>query len=324
MPKFEDLVSDVRAQGLLRRSYGHYVLLSLFLAFGFLVSLYLIVATDSWWVQALNGLLFAFLTVQAGMLGHDLSHNQVFASERLNQVLGSLVWSLGCGLSQERWYEKHNTHHVFVNHDGHDPDLDIPFIFNSSQTVSGSSTLARLFRPYQHVLFFVLVPAVFLSYIYFSFKYALVESRGSGYVEALLMVVHFAGLLGLVFWALPPGVAILFLVVVSIGAGYYMGFAFAPNHKGMKVVASDDAATWIEQIILTRNIYPSVFHFYLWGGLNYQIEHHLFPYASRFVYGRMQPIVKAYCIREGIAYHETTWSGSVREIYRGLKVNSGH
>lgn len=324
MPKFEDLTNDVRTQGLLRRTYGRYAIHGILLTLGFLASFGLLIVTDLWWVQALNGLLFAFLTVQAGMLGHDLSHNQVFASARLNKRLGSLVWSLGCGLSQERWYEKHNTHHLFVNHDGHDPDLDIPFVFNAGQIVSGSSTLARLFRPYQHVLFFVLVPAVFLSYVYFSFKYALVASRGSGYVEAFLMVVHFAGLLGLVFWALPLTVAALFLVVVSVGAGYYMGFAFAPNHKGMNVVASESAATWIEQITLTRNIYPSSFHFYLWGGLNYQIEHHLFPYASRFMYPKMQPLVKAYCVREGIVYHETTWFGSIREIYRGLKDNSGH
>ena len=61
---------------------------------------------------------------------------------------------------------------------------------------------------------------------------------------------------------------------------------------------------------------------WLVGGLNFQIEHHLFPGVPRYQYPEIQKMVKKFCTENGIRYHETTWIGSMQEIYTALKTEA--
>jgi len=128
-PDFKILDARVREAGLYERTYGKYLLCFVLIMAGIFGSLYIMTLSDSLYVQIPNAVLFAFVLVQGAMLGHDLSHSQVFKSNANNLSIGIIIWGLVGGLSERGWYEKHNAHHKHVNHEGMDPDLDIPFIF---------------------------------------------------------------------------------------------------------------------------------------------------------------------------------------------------
>jgi fatty acid desaturase len=284
--------------------------------------MYVVVYTDSLLVQIINSAFFSFAIVQGGMLGHDLSHNQVFSSKSYNKYLSKVVWALIGGMSESLWRKEHNAHHEHVNQEGHDPDLNIPFFFSPNQTHDGH-VISPFITRYQHVIFFVIVPIVYVRKVFRSWL-LLPEKEVSIYLGELAMVVaHFSVLAYILLTSLPPLVWMVFGVVHMLTAGLYMGMIFAPNHKGEEVLSPEAEVTWLHQITSTRNLTHSFFTFHFFGGLSLQIEHHLFPNMSRYQYPKAQKIVKAYCSEYGITYHETSWWGSMKEIYASLKHESG-
>jgi len=116
--------------------------------------------------------------------------------------------------------------------------------------------------------------------------------RGS---EALLLVLHAGGYLGLVV-VLSPLRALVFVLVQQGLFGLYLGSSFAPNHKGMHILSADDDTDFLRrQVKTSRNVRGTWLVDVLLGGLNYQIEHHLFPSMPRIALRRTRPIIRAYC-----------------------------
>lgn len=319
---FDELASQVKDSGLYKKTYLHYAVYFILVTLGILLSFYWLTVSDSFFMQILNGFFFAFVLVQAGMLGHDFSHQQVFKSRKLNHIGGMLLWGLYCGLSEGGWYDKHNAHHKYVNHDGLDPDLGIPFIFSEVQNGKKGAFVKKFIQPYQHILFFIVLPFVYPNFVLWSFKRILTSISLVNTIELFLIIVHFIIFFGVPFTFLPIHVAIGFLATVMLVGGAYMGIIFAPNHKGEEVVESNEPATWLQQITLTRNLNPSWISFHFFGGLDLQVEHHLFPGVSRYNYPKIHKIVKAYCVAHNIRYYEVSWLQSMKEIYVSLKTNS--
>jgi fatty acid desaturase len=101
--------------------------------------------------------------------------------------------------------------------------------------------------------------------------------------------------------------------------GLYLGCCFAPNHKGMPMLEEGKEPDYLRRQVLTsRNVRGSRVVDFLMGGLNYQIEHHLFPSMPRPNLRRAQPLVRAFCAEPGISYRESSVFGSYREALRHL------
>jgi fatty acid desaturase len=137
-------------------------------------------------------------------------------------------------------------------------------------------------------------------------------------VEIFFMLVHFVLLFGFSIIFLPLAVAMAFQLVVFLTMGVYMGLIFAPNHKGEDMLEAEAAYNWVHQITLTRNIKPGLFTSYFLGGLEHQIEHHLFPTMPRYRYEDARVLVRNFCQEQNIPYHETTWLESLRQIHYSL------
>lgn len=316
---FISFKNKLEHQGYFERNYLYYISLSSVLVAALGLSVYLLIVSDSIIVQLFNAVLLGVVMVQIGMLGHDLSHNQVFNSRPLNNIFATLLWGVGVGLSESKWYVNHNQHHKEVNHSEHDPDLEIPFIFQDEQVAFKQQHYVSL-RKYQHILFFIVLPVVYPIYILRSVVHNLQTLDTNAYFELLLMLLHYVLFFGLVFKYLPLYSGLMFVFVLSIVCGYYMAFVFAPNHKGMEMVAEGETVKWWHQVVCTRNLYPHWFVFHISGGLNFQIEHHLFPNMPRGNYPRVAPLVEEFCKQHQLPYYQTSWFESVAEIYRSLKV----
>lgn len=319
---FDSLRAEVATAGLFRRTYVYYSIYGLLIVLATACSLWLITSTQNPYVQFFNAIFLGACFVQAGMIGHDLSHNEVFKSRRLNKFFSTITWGLLAAASESRWYMWHNTHHEHVNRVNHDPDLDIPFLFSSKQLKDRSAFVKKNILPYQHILFFLSLPVVYLGIHRDSVVYIFLHPSWKTTVELILIVVHFVVLLFLLFAFLPWQIAVMFFVVHALAGGLYMGLAFAPNHKGENITGEDEEVTWLNQITSTRDLRPNWFSFHFFGGLNFQIEHHLFPEMPRMHYWKANKIVKAFCARNNIQFNETTFFGSMREIYVALKRES--
>ncbi|MDC1205418.1 acyl-CoA desaturase [Candidatus Pacebacteria bacterium] len=315
---YVELEQQLIDMGYFKRSYGYYALLAVSIVCGAILSIYILFATDNLLIQLCNAIFLAFVMLQGGVLAHDFSHSQVFENKNINRTCAIFAFNLVLGLSEGNWNHTHNAHHKYVNRSEYDPDLAMPFIFGEEQVEFKKHMYASL-RPYQHFLFFIVLPFVYPIYIIRSLEHVLSDIHWLALLELSLMVIHYVVFFGLIFFALPLMSAFIFSTVWSLIAGMYMALVFAPNHKGMPMVAENQEVEWWHQIVCTRNLYPYTILFHMMGGLNYQIEHHLFPTMPRSNYPKVSPIVKKFCNRHNLTYHETTWTRSMKDIYSSLK-----
>ena len=149
---------------------------------------------------------------------------------------------------------------------------------------------------------------------------SIVRGRGrANAVEGLLLLVHVAGYVTALLLVLPPVQAVAFALVQQGLFGLYLGCSFAPNHKGMPTLTEADELDFFRRQMLTsRNVRGSRFVDFLLGGLNYQIEHHLFPNMPRPNLRHAQPLVREFCRQHDLPYTEATLVGSYTEALRHL------
>ena len=107
--------------------------------------------------------------------------------------------------------------------------------------------------------------------------------------------------------------------------GILTGACFVLNHNGMPVYTQEEALEksdfFRNQILTGRNVKASHFVNWFTGGLNFQIEHHIWPTMPRHNLHIVAPVVKAICKKHGVAYHETGFiSGLVEVVERLVRV----
>jgi len=270
---------------------------------------------DSAGLQVINAVLFAFVFTQIGFLGHDAGHHQVFRSARSNDWLGLICGNLLLGLSHGWWVDKHNRHHGHPNDPELDPDVEVPVLAFSEKQARSKRGLSQHIVKYQAYLFFPLLMLEAIVLRFDSIRYLVEKKPRRALVEFLLVVGHFIWYFGLVFYFLPIGLGVLFVIVHQAVFGLYLGSVFAPNHKGMPMIGEEARLDFLHQQVLTaRNVRGHALTDFFYGGLNYQIEHHLFPRLSRNKLKQAQAITRSYCADHSIPYHETGWLQSYREI----------
>jgi fatty acid desaturase len=317
---FADLMRQVKTAGLLERRRGYYLTKIAVTGALFVAAWTVFVALgDSWWQLAVAAVL-AFVFTQIGFIGHDAGHRQIFRSKRANYLVGLVHGNLAIGLSYGWWVDKHNRHHAHPNTEDKDPDIDIGALaFTAEQAYAKRGRVARFIARRQRYLF---LPLLMLEAVqlHVSSVHA-VAGRGLRHRtwEALFLGLHAAGYLAAVLLVLPPVKAVVFVVVQQALFGLYLGCSFAPNHKGMPMLAADDRTDFLRRQVLTaRNVRGYWLVDFALGGLNYQIEHHLFPSMPRPNLRRSQPIVREFCRQHGVAYCETTLLRSYAQALQHL------
>ena len=313
--EYAELKAQVKQAGLLDKQVPYYIGVAGFLLALMGLSIYVAATLDLLWVQVLNGAFMAVVFAQLGFYAHDAGHLQIFRSPHRN-YLAMLGVGFLMGLSPSWWLDKHNNHHVNPNDVDLDLDINLPIIaFNREQAVTKRG-LARLIVKYQAFLFFPLLLIEALSIRADSAQFIL---RGKNvkyrWAEALAIVGHFAIYFWLVFQFMNPMSAMVFVLTHQALIGVYMGSVFAPNHKGMLLVDRSTQLDFLRRQVLTsRNIRGNLFVDFLYGGLNYQIEHHLFPTIPRNKLASVRPIVRRFCRERNVPYHETGMISSWREV----------
>ena len=273
---------------------------------------------ESWWQLAVAAYLAVVFT-QLAFVGHDAGHRQIVRSRRANDLVGLFHANPGVGISFDWWVDKHNAHHTNPNHEDLDPDISIAALAFTADQARAKHGLVRLIARHQAWLFF---PLLLLegAHLHLASLKAILGGWGrANPVEGLLLGAHVAGYVTALVVVLSPLQALAFLVVQQGLFGLYLGCAFAPNHKGMPTLTQAEELDFLRRQVLTsRNVRGSWLVDWLLGGLNYQIEHHLFPNMPRPNLRRAQPLIRAFCQDHDLDYAEASLVGSYAQALRHL------
>ncbi len=317
---YAELSSRIKQAGLLERRPGYYAM-----AIGLVVAAYIgtwvafVLVGDSWY-QLIVAAVLAVVFTQTAFYGHDAGHRQIFQSKNANAITGITLGNLGIGLGHNWWVAKHNKHHSHPNQVGQDPDIGPGVLVWTADDAREQSGWIRFITRHQAGLFFPLLLLEGLNLHVSSIRG--IRDRRTGVppaIDGLLLVVHMVAYVAALFLVLSPGKAVAFLLVHQALFGLYMGLSFAPNHKGMPILPAGSKVDFLRRQVLTsRNVRGGLFTDFALGGLNYQIEHHLFPSMPRPALRHCQVLVRVYCEELDVEYTETGALTSYREALRHM------
>ncbi len=319
--EYSQLLHQVQQAGLMKRRYGYYAIkstLMILLTAGLVVGVILL---GNSWLQLILAAAFGLVFSHFGFLGHDAAHRQIFASNTANRGAGLVLGTLCSGMSLAWWNAKHNKHHAAPNQIDKDPDIEPSVLhFYPVATPPNPSRFLAFFRRRQGWFFFPLLTLEGVNLHAQSFLSGF--SRRSGRwqpMEMAVLTLRWGAYLTLLFLVLDPGKAAAFLGLQLAVVGVYLGCTFAPNHKGMPVLPADAKVDFLRrQVLMSRNIVSSRLTTFAMGGLNYQIEHHLFPSMPRPNLRRARTIIKPFCDENGVSYTEMTLRRSYGVVIRHL------
>ena len=311
----------VKEMGLLRRAQWFYALVAgaLLVALAGLITGFILLG-DSWF-QLLIAAGLGIVFTQIAFLAHEAAHRVILSSGPANDRLSRFIGPALVGMSYSWWDSKHSRHHANPNRVGKDPDIEIDTISFVEDDARKARGVVRFITQRQGWLFFPLLTMEGWNLHFLGIKYLVTtrEPIKGRWLELSMILLRLAAVIVPVFLFLPLGMAFAFIFVQMAVFGVYMGASFAPNHKGMPVIAPDARLDFFtKQVRTSRNVRGGWWATALMGGLNYQVEHHLFPSMARPYLSRARVVVREACENLNVPYTETSLIESYAIVIRYL------
>ncbi|MEM0999412.1 MAG: acyl-CoA desaturase [Bacteroidota bacterium] len=288
-----------------------------------MISLYVLpfVAAQVFFADSPILYILMFVLMGLGMAGigmnvtHDANHGSLSRNRRVNRLLGSLLYLIG--VDKATWQQEHNVeHHTFTNIPGHDTDISVPIIlrFSTEQKRLGIHRL-------QHVYAWFLYSLITLRWAtigdFVRLRKNQREDPQPDYGKKVLQLAGWKLSYHLYIWIIPVllfgvalGPALLAVLIMHLVASTIMGIIFQTAHAMPECAfpIPDEAnrieSSWAVHQMETTCNYALNGPRFSWfvGGLNYQIEHHLFPNISHYHYPQISKIVQATAEKYGVPY----------------------
>ena len=307
LPELGSLRAELRDAGVFEhRELRSWLKLAL-LAAGLTVSLLAIYLFG--WVGAFAGIpVAAVFATSIAMCGHEGSHRSFSKSPFRNGLMVYLTFPLFSGLGSLYWHHKHDQlHHGHPNVEGVDPDVKPwPFVSSRGDHESSPRGLRWFQRNFQAWAFWPMSLLMSTGMRRMSIIYLARYPKQHGFtrawfIEAACMTIHYAAWIAIptILWGPLVGIG----VYVSVWAlvGVFLALVFAPAHIGLPIMAEQNH-DWLHQLETTRNLELPRFISFFFIGLDYQVEHHLFPKIPHQNLPRAAAITARWCERHGVAY----------------------
>jgi len=310
---FDELRTEVRAAGLLDRVpvRGSIEMI------GVLIAITVALMTAPLWNPILLGLFMTVIFTRAVFISHDVLHTQYFKSKKLSFKLSYPFSTLILSNSPSWWDHKHNiNHHTYCNIIEKDEDIRALDGTFTNDKHRGNS---EFIKKYKYLVFWGSM--FFMNFAFIAQSYAFVLRRKL-YGEFALMLLHWPLIWGTLFYTLPFSDALTVFLVVNFTVSPWLALGFITNHLGCEAFEEEEGKklSWMElQMRGSRSLSGGSFVHWFYGGLNTQIEHHLFPKAPRFNLLKVQKMTKDFAKKHNILYFETTPIEAYVQINDGLK-----
>lgn len=326
---YRRLVAEFTKLGLYEEK-GHGILLSLvMMSVLFAIAVYFIVGTNSLLAHLAAGGMMGLLWIQSGFVGHDSGHYNIMITPRFNRLAQILFGNCLTGLSIGWWTKTHNAHHIACNSLNFDPDLQhMPLFAVSSKFFS---SLTSCF--YHRTMAYNSISRFFISYQHFTYYPVMCFARLNLFAQSIFLILFDKKVYGrwqeivgvIVFWCwysylvsfLPNWGERLMFVVASFVVTAIQHVQFTLNHFSAGVyVGGPKGNDWFEkQTMGTIDIACSPWMDWFHGGLQFQVEHHLFPRLPRCHLRRIAPIVRELCKKHNLQYFSFSfWEANVRTL----------
>lgn len=314
-------VQDYFTQNNIKQTGGSKILTKAIILVGLFIFLYLhlLISQPVWWLALLECALLGVVVASIGFnVMHDGGHGSFSENRNMNKVAS---WSASMlGVSQFMWSIKHNViHHTYTNVDGVDDDIEIGMMMRMAPTQEKLK-----FHKFQHVYFGFLYALMYVFWVFYSdyLKY-FKRKIGEFPIKKISTMEHIQ------FWAVKIWHAIAFIIVpiyvfgfwgwlvgflvMAVVSGFILSIVFQlahtvddtefplPNEETNRL--PDEFAA--HQIKTTANFatHNKMVSWFV-GGLNFQVEHHLFPKISHVHYPAINKIVIEVCKEHEIDYIE--------------------
>lgn len=273
---------------------------------------------SSWFATIGAAVILALFWQQCGWLAHDFLHHQVFKNRSYNNLLGVLIGNIFQGFSVAWWKNKHNHHHAVPNvtdsPSGGDPDiLTMPILWWSEKLIEGEDldSLPRFLLRNQAILYWPILCMARTSWVIQSLLHQLlprnrnVTSDTMYLTELAGLFIHHISYICLLV-KIPTWSQMLVFLALSQGlGGLLIGIVFTVGHNAMDVLTPEEhkSTHFVSlQVRTTRNITPTWFNKWFSGGLNYQVEHHIWPTLPRHSLPQAAVILQKFCHDHNVPY----------------------
>jgi len=269
------------------------------------------------WNPILLGLFMTVIFTRSVFVSHDVLHTQYFKSKKLSFKLSYPFSTIILSNSPSWWDYKHNVnHHTYCNIIQKDEDIRALDGAFTNDKHRGDS---EFIKKYKHIIFWGSM--FFMNFAFIAQSYSFVIKRKL-WGELALMLLHWPIIWGTIFYQLPFSDMLTVFLVLNFTVSPWLAFGFITNHLGCEAFEEEEGKklSWMElQMRGSRSLSGGALVHWIYGGLNTQIEHHLFPKAPRFNLLKVQEMTKTFAKKHDIFYFETTPLQAYVQINEGLK-----
>jgi fatty acid desaturase len=321
-PLYVELSREVARAGYFAKSPGGYLWRGALLIALFAITYVSLLYIRNLVTVSVALVFLAQLVTQLAYLSHDAGHRAITRDRRWIQIIGHFGMTFLTGFSFSWWMHSHDNHHEKLNERDHDLAMKYSLVLAvHDDAVRGKRGLAHALLRWQGHYVWLVMPFYHFAMMVDGLVWIARNPRTTR-IDQLVLPGYLA------LWFVVPvlwigwKLAAIHWLAESMIASVYLVLTFIVHHVGKKVILPSDepGMTLLRQQLETTRTLGTwrIFDWY-YSGLNYHIEHHLFPWVPHWRYRKLRFLVQDFCRKNGIAYREQGFWSAVVEVFVHLR-----
>ncbi|GAQ79919.1 Sphingobase-D8 Desaturase [Klebsormidium nitens] len=333
LQEYRQLAKDLESSELFQTRPSFYLSKALVIAALFALVVAGVTLTSSPWVHLASGLLLGLFWQQCAFVGHDTGHLSITRTRSLDNLIGLFVGNVCTGIGILWWKRTHNVHHIACNNVQYDPDIQHIPLFAVSEKYFASlysfyhkrqmnfDRAARVLVSYQHWTFYPIMAVARWNLWAQTWILLLSGPHTPDKTAEIAALMVFYGWLASLMSFIPSWPVRIGFLCAAVALSGILHVQICLSHFPMPVYDGHVATKDYVQMQLdgTMDIDCPTWLDWFHGGLQFQVEHHLFPRLPRHNLRRVKGTLRAFCKKHGLRYTSVPFWEANRLIIKCLR-----